>query len=42
MKEFKQLINIDVPKAIKEVVDEDSDLKSKISDIINEKKNSYF
>jgi hypothetical protein len=39
MKEFKQLINIDAPKAIKEVVDEDSYLKSKISEIINAKKN---
>lgn len=38
MKEFKQLINIDAPKAIKEVVDEDSYLKSKISEIINAKK----
>lgn len=39
MKEFKQLINIDAPKAIKEVVDEDSYLKTKISEIINAKKN---
>jgi hypothetical protein len=38
MKEFKQLINIDAPKAIKEVVDEDSYLKTKISQIINAKK----
>lgn len=37
MKEFKQLINIDAPKVIKEVVDEDSYLKTKISEIINAK-----
>jgi len=34
-KEFKQLINKDVPKIIKKVVDQDSYLKSKISEIIN-------
>jgi len=38
MKEFKQLINIDAPKVIKQVVDEDSYLKTKISEIINAKK----
>ena len=37
-KEFKQLINVDVPKVIKKVVDEDSYLKQKISEIINAKK----
>lgn len=37
-KEFKQLINIDSPKVIKKVVDEDNYLKKKISEIINEKK----
>jgi len=34
-KEFKQLINKDVPQIIKKVVDQDSYLKSKISEIIN-------
>jgi hypothetical protein len=38
LKEFKQLVNIDAPKVIKEVVDEDGYLKSKISEIINAKK----
>jgi hypothetical protein len=38
MKGFKQLMNIDAPKVIKEVVDQDSYLKSKISEIINAKK----
>lgn len=37
LKEFKQIVNIDAPKAIKEVVDQDGYLKSKISEIINAK-----
>ena len=36
--QYKQMVNIDVPKSIKEVVNEDSYLKSKISEIINVKK----
>jgi hypothetical protein len=35
LKEFKQLVNIDAPKVIKEVVDQDDYLKKKISEIIN-------
>lgn len=38
LKEFKQLVNKDAPKAIKEVVDQDGYLKSKLSEIINAKK----
>ena len=38
LKEFKQIVNVDAPKAIKEVVDQDGYLKSKISEIINAKK----
>jgi len=36
--QYKEMVNIDVPKSIKEVVNEDSYLKSKISEIINVKK----
>lgn len=39
LKEFKQLINVDAPKVIKDVVDQDGYLKSKLSEIINAKKN---
>jgi hypothetical protein len=39
LKEFKQLVNVEGPKAIKEVVDQDGYLKSKMSIIINAKKN---
>jgi hypothetical protein len=35
LKEFKQLVNVEGPKSIKEVVDQDSYLKKKISEIIN-------
>jgi len=35
LKEFKQLVNVEGPKSIKEVVDEDGYLKKKISEIIN-------
>lgn len=38
LKEFKQLVNKDAPKAIKQVVDQDGHLKSIISEIINAKK----
>ena len=38
LKEFKQLVNVEGPKAIKEVVDQDGYLKSKMSIIINAKK----
>ena len=38
LKEYKKLVNIDAPKAIKEVVDQDGYLKSKISEIVNAKK----
>jgi hypothetical protein len=38
--EFKKIVNVDVPKSIKEVVNEDSYLKSRVSEIINTKKNS--
>jgi len=38
MKEFKQLVNKDVPKARLEVVEQDNYLKKKISEIINAKK----
>jgi hypothetical protein len=36
--EFKKLVNVDVPKSLKEVETEDSYLKSKISELINVKK----
>lgn len=39
LKEFKQLVNVDAPKIIKEVVDQDAYLKTKLSEIINAKKN---
>jgi hypothetical protein len=35
LKEFKQLVNVEGPKSIKEVVDQDSYLKKKIYEIIN-------
>ena len=35
LKEFKQLVNIEGPKSIKEVVDQDSYLKKRIYEIIN-------
>ena len=38
LKEFKQLVNVEAPKSIKEVVDQDSYLKTKISEIINARK----
>lgn len=40
LKEYKKLVNIDRPKCIKQVVDQDSYLKKKISEIINENKKS--
>jgi hypothetical protein len=38
LKEFKELVNKDVPKVIKDVVENDGYLKTKISEIINAKK----
>lgn len=38
MKQFKKLINVDVPKTINDVVEQDSYLKAKISKIINAQK----
>jgi hypothetical protein len=38
LKEFKQLINLDSPRVIKQLGDQDKILKKNISDIINEKK----
>ena len=38
--QYKQIMNVEVPKSIREVVKEDSYLKSRISEIINVKKNT--
>jgi hypothetical protein len=35
MKQFKQLVNIEAPKAVKQVVDADANLKKRISEILN-------
>jgi hypothetical protein len=37
IKDFRQLVNTEVPKTVKEVVDQDSYLKKRIGEIIKSK-----